>query len=943
MHSRCIIVTLVTLRNIAIVVVFAATLGYLAFQRPASVHSQSHPVPAEGRQFRIIAGLKDRAAKTWQGQIGVTGAEIADIAGWRFSGQDRVEPDGRFSFSTKMGLLEDQLRPGEPYGQTPLEEGDYRRLIPEGVILKLRGKGTARVQFDAGADSFAFDADQAVMGSRAMFLDGNASVEELPMERKLSETGTADDYPSITVAPDGKLWTAWVSYRDKSDGIKVSDGSQIYSVGERGDLHAPAIVSNGHDSILAVWPANHNGAFQLLAATFRKGDWSKTSQLTSEGSNVWPHLASDGGGHVTLVWQSLRSGRSTIVARLWNGKRWLPEKQVSDGAGNCWAPTASYGGGKLWFAWDSYASGAYQIYARQESGPVMRVTQGDRFSVRPSLVVTQAGQPVIAWEESDALWGKDFAYQVDRRGTVEYKDRRIGMAYLESGVWNEAAAKVEDAMPAEIRRFMQQPQLALDAIGHLYLAFRVRTSVRVARADFWAPNGHWETFLTHLEGNRWAPAIPMPSSDGRNGMRSAVALDHGQAHIVWTTDARPWSNAAPRELDVYTATIPVTGNATALTGGKPISAGAAADNPNPREAEDLRRIRIYRYAVNGKQYRILRADFHRHTELSGDGAGDGTLDDNYRYTLDAASLDIGYVSDHQMGGDNEYNWWITQKSNDVYYMPQRFVPMYGYERSVPYPNGHRNVIWTERGKPVLRISPEELQGKINSGPVVYPYLRDTQGIATSHTSATEQGTDWRDNDPALEPVVEIYQGYDANYEEPNAPRAWKPGDTQSHQGNRPAGYVWNAWAKGYKLGVQSSSDHVSTHTSYACVLAEDFTRQGIMDALRKRHTYAATDNIVMDFRIGNTSAGTAIMGDIAESATPPKLFVRIIGSAPIKRLDVIKNNRYIHQLSPNQSDFQFEYLDSSVEKGESYYYIRVEQADGQLAWSSPIWIRYGMK
>jgi len=46
--------------------------------------------------------------------------------------------------------------------------------------------------------------------------------------------------------------------------------------------------------------------------------------------------------------------------------------------------------------------------------------------------------------------------------------------------------------------------------------------------------------------------------------------------------------------------------------------------------------------------------------------------------------------------------------------------------------------------------------------------------------------------------------------------------------------VWNAWAKGYKLGVQSSSDHVSTHTSYACVLAEQFTRAGILDAIRKR-------------------------------------------------------------------------------------------------------------
>ncbi len=190
--------------------------------------------------------------------------------------------------------------------------------------------------------------------------------------------------------------------------------------------------------------------------------------------------------------------------------------------------------------------------------------------------------------------------------------------------------------------------------------------------------------------------------------------------------------------------------------------------------------------------------------------------------------------------------------------------------------------------------------------------------------------------------MEIYQGYDNNYEEPNAPRAWKPGNTQSHGKEQPAGYVWNAWAKGYKLGVQSSSDHISTHTSYACVLAENFTRQGILDAIRKRHTYAATDNIIMDFEIPNTANGTAVMGDIVDSSTPPKLVVRIQGTAPIKQIDVIKNNKYIHQLKPNQKDSRFEYIDNAVNSGENYYYVRVEQADGQLAWSSPIWIRYKM-
>src|SRR5262249_22673832 len=155
----------------------------------------------------------------------------------------------------------------------------------------------------------------------------------------------------------------------------------------------------------------------------------------------------------------------------------------------------------------------------------------------------------------------------------------------------------------------------------------------------------------------------------------------------------------------------------------------------------------------------------------------------------------------------------------------------------------------------------------------------TDGIATPHSSATEQGTDWRDNNPELEPIVEIYQGFDSNYENPSAPRAWKDGDTVVHSGIRRDGYLWMAWAKGYKLGVQSSSDHVSTHVSFACVLVDDFSRQGLLDAMRKRHTYAATDAIVLDYRL-STDDGTALMGDIVYSRTAPRLEIKIIGTAP---------------------------------------------------------------
>ena len=923
-------------------IVPAVALGWLLW-RPAAVTPQARPADETLVQFRIMVGLADSAAKEWEGAVTVTGGELDSAAGWRFSQQDRVSPDGRFRFTTKVGPLENQLLPAHPWGATDWDDPAARRLIPEGLVVRVRGGAERRVKFASPSGTFEFAAADVAMGGALAVLDGNGSVERLPVEYRLSQAGMANDGPSLAAAPDGTRWVAWLAYRDGADMVVVSGPGQMETLTGRGDHHAPAVAADGKGAVWVVWSQNDAGTWHLYARSFDGRGWAPAEKLTSAGgSNLWPRLASDGQGRVALVWQGFRDNRAVILAKRAEGGRWSPEVRVSEGTGNAWAPSAAFIAGRLWVAWDAYSTGAYQVYAREvnpgeTAAPVERITRGENFSARPSIAGV-AGRPVVAWEESDALWGKDFAYLTDRRGTTIYKNRRIRAAYRDGSSWKELPSPVE-TVPPQMRRFVQQPQLAADAEGRLYLAFRCRTSVATARIDNWASQGRWEAFVTHLEGRRWTPAVPLPSSVGRNGAVAAVAAFRGRAYAAWAADNRPWPNVRLGSLDVFTATLEERAGAASLTGGKSIAAEpVAAANPHPNETEDIRRIRAYRLQLNGREYRILRGDLHRHTELSPDGAGDGSLDDLYRYELDAAAMDYGFVSDHQMGNDEEYNWWITQKSNDLYFMPGRFVPLYGYERSVRYPNGHRNLIWAMRGKPVLKIGTAEAGGDANTGPALYPYLRETNGIATSHTSATEQGTDWRDNDPQLEPMVEIYQGFESNYEHAGAPRSWKAGEAKVHQGERPAGYVWNAWAKGYKLGVQSSSDHVSTHASFACILAEDFTREGLLDAMRRRHTYAATDAIVLDYRISTPDAGTFLMGDIFSTSAQPRLLVKVLGTAPIRQIDVIRNNAYIHKTSPGAKEAGFEYVDNAALKGESWYYVRVEQADGQLAWSSPIWV-----
>jgi hypothetical protein len=210
-----------------------------------------------------------------------------------------------------------------------------------------------------------------------------------------------------------------------------------------------------------------------------------------------------------------------------------------------------------------------------------------------------------------------------------------------------------------------------------------------------------------------------------------------------------------------------------------------------------------------------------------------------------------------------------------------------------------------------------------------------------HSLATDQGTDYRDNDPEVEPLVEIYQGYHANYEYAGAPRAEAPGYAVSSHGQyRPLGFYWNALAKGYKLGIESSSDHVSTHSSYTMIYTADPSRKGIVESMRARRAYGATDNIILDVQASGSDDKAHWMGEAFRSSTPAKFTVRALGTGDIDVVEIVKDGKFVYNLRPGGSKAEFTWIDTAPGSAESWYYVRIIQADRNMAWSSPIWVNY---
>src|SRR5258707_1654566 len=129
--------------------------------------------------------------------------------------------------------------------------------------------------------------------------------------------------------------------------------------------------------------------------------------------------------------------------------------------------------------------------------------------------------------------------------------------------------------------------------------------------------------------------------------------------------------------------------------------------------------------------------------------------------------------DRDNGAAREYTWWASQKLTDIFYPPSHFVSMFNYERSVQYPEGHRNVIFAQRGiRPLPRLERTAETPVVNAPDtkMLYAYLNKFNGIVASHTSAPNMATACRQTNTASEHALDIHEHTPQNSDLPQPPR-----------------------------------------------------------------------------------------------------------------------------------------------------------------------------
>jgi len=349
-------------------------------------------------------------------------------------------------------------------------------------------------------------------------------------------------------------------------------------------------------------------------------------------------------------------------------------------------------------------------------------------------------------------------------------------------------------------------------------------------------------------------------------------------------------------------------------------------------------------------------DIHTHSAWPDGGCGMGTIDENYVYARDVANLDVYALTDHdtQIAASDSWEGQLAKAAE--YYRPNEFVTLPAYEwTSSLY--GHRNVYHREAEAPLFpcRAEADYWSPTHDTPQQLWAHL-DEAGVPAitipHHPTATSHPLTWEYFSPRYDRLVEVYSSW-GNHEWPLNPLRGYGSDRFEHL------YVREALAQGHQFGLIASSDGHDGHPGNAQspdvkhhhlyhplgsgrlgVLAPELTREAVFDALWSRRCYATTGpHIAMSVSLNDRPMGSVLRS--SEIKERPVLAASVAAPWLIDRVQIIKSGSVVADFATTRHALEadFAWPDGTFDPRQPvYYYLRLALADGEMAWSSPMWI-----
>ncbi len=348
------------------------------------------------------------------------------------------------------------------------------------------------------------------------------------------------------------------------------------------------------------------------------------------------------------------------------------------------------------------------------------------------------------------------------------------------------------------------------------------------------------------------------------------------------------------------------------------------------------------------KYNVYWGDYHVHTYAS-DGLG--TIKEALDYARNEAVLDFGAVTDHL--GFSEKVWDIIKKEVEETNIPEKFVTFFGFEVTT-YPNICDYCVLIKNPeeldiRELLRYVPNIKTDKF------YRILSEHDVIIIPHFHLGK-GKIWNYKAPSQMRLAEIYSCWgNHEYDGCALPSYGLP----FRQGKRDKNTIHELLKNGYRCGFVAGSDSHSGQGGKAfwlrtkqrykggltAIIARELTRESLWEALKSRRVYATTGaRIFLDFKINREYMGSEIK---VKKGTDINISFKVNGTKTTFLTQIIKNGRiwrsydvstYPYPPEPGREGIlEKEVVDEKILKS-AYYYLRVTQIDGEIAWSSPIWV-----
>lgn len=395
---------------------------------------------------------------------------------------------------------------------------------------------------------------------------------------------------------------------------------------------------------------------------------------------------------------------------------------------------------------------------------------------------------------------------------------------------------------------------------------------------------------------------------------------------------------------VYSAPLTVgEGQVPAPTDDAELVIRAIAVIPATGEAE-AQTSEVYTFTYRAKDaidgYNLYFGQLHSHTDISD---GTGSVEDAFAHASSVPGLDFLAVTDHSNSFDNHLNAsvdlgadlltnevseeWVRGHEAAEDATTDDFVGIYGFEMTWSGGFGHINTFNTtgfeSRDNDEFDNNPT---GHVN-------YYNKLVEVESSLSQFNHPGTTFGD----FGDFAYYSQSYDARI---NLIEVGNGEGAIGSGGYFPSyEYYTRALDKGWHVAPTNNQDNHKggwgdSNTARSVVLANELTEEAIYDAIANHRVYATEDN---DLSIRYSLNGN-VMGSIIGEQGSVQIVAEI--SDPTDSADmtveVIVNGGLVaasQTLSGGRGTVNFNFEDNEY----SYYYLRVTQADRQIAVTAPVW------